>query len=106
MSRLTAQRGSVEIAPANRPNGVLALVDRIPPEAIVKLVEVIGDVIRSRASLAENHAAFVREMDLLYAKSTDRERIMSTLSALLLNAELAEEQKTRLVDTICQLALR
>ena len=70
------------------------------------MVDIIGDVIRTRAVLARKHADFLHELDLLQNKAADRDRAMTLVSELLLNAEINDEAKMKLVDAICQLALR
>lgn len=85
---------------------VLEVVRHLPPEAIVKVVDIIGEVVATRASLALKHADFVQEMTRLRETSAGRERVLGMLSMLLLDAEVNDEAKLRLVDTICALALR
>ena len=90
-------------------NGVSAaldLVQRLPPEAIIEIVQIVGDIVRARAVLSTKHAEFLHEMQRFREANENRERLMTTLSALLLDADLSDEAKLKLVDTICQLALR
>jgi len=84
----------------------IELIQSLPPDAILKVIDVIGDVVRTRASMAEKHAGFLREMATLREKDGARERVMRMVADLLLNAEVNDEAKMRLVDTICQIALR
>lgn len=96
-------RAELSAAPANAAMDVLRA---LPPEAIVKAVEVIGDVIRARTALSARNAEFLAELEVLRTKSADRERVMTLVSNLLLGAVINDEAKMKLVDTICQLALR
>ena len=84
----------------------LRLVEKLPPEVLVQLVGIIADVVRTRAGLAEKHADFIHDMQRLEATAAHRERVLSVLSNLLLSAELNDEAKLRLVEGICELALR
>ena len=81
-------------------------VKGLPPEAIVKVVDIVGDIIRTKATLTLKHADFVNDMSRIRETNTGRERLMATLSSLLTGAEINDEAKLRLVDTICTLALR
>lgn len=94
--------------PTAAPSGKAALdvLRALPPEAVVKVVDIIGDVVRSRARLAEKHDDFLRDMAKMRETNDSRTRVMSTLSALLLDAELNDDAKLRLVNAICELALR
>ena len=91
---------------AEPPTTVLEVVRSLPPEAIAKVVDIIAEVIATRASLAAKHADFVHEITRLREASAGRERLLGVLSGLLLDAELNDDAKLRLVDTICALALR
>jgi len=81
-------------------------VNSLPPEAIVKVFEIVGDIITTKATLKLKHADFVNEMSLMRETNSGREKLMTTLSSLLTGAEINDEAKLRLVETICTLALR
>ena len=81
-------------------------VKRLPPEAIIKVIEIVGDIIRTTSTITIKHADFINDMNRTRETNAGRERLMTTLSSLLTGAEINEEAKLRLVDTICTLALR
>jgi hypothetical protein len=91
---------------AHTGRAAIEVLRSLPPEAIAKVVDIVGDVIRTRATLAQKHADFLHELDILHKKAGDRDRAMTLVSELLLNAEINDEAKMKLVDAICQLALR
>jgi len=64
------------------------------------------DVVRTSAALAEKHADFMHEMEHLRELGGHRERVLSALSQLLVSVDLNDEAKLRLVEGICQVALR
>lgn len=87
-------------------NAALEVVRSLPPEAIVSVVNIVGDVLRARAAMSQKHADLLGELEILRTHSDDRERVMTLVSNVLLDAEINDEAKMKLVDTICQLALR
>lgn len=97
---------SLRNAGTGQTNAALDVLRSLPPEAIIKVVDIIGDILRARAVLSQKHADFLGELEILRSKSGARERAMALVSDLLLNAEINDDAKMKLVDTICQLALR
>lgn len=91
---------------ARSPSTALEVVRTLPPEAISKVIEIVGSVVDSRLRMAEKYADFVQEMERSREASQKQERLMAMLSTLLLDAELGEDARTRLVETICALAMR
>jgi len=91
---------------SNKLTVVTDVVKGLPPEAIVKVVDIVGDIIRTKATLTLKHADFMNEMNRMRETNAGRERLMTTLSSLLIGPEINDEAKMRLVDTICTLALR
>ena len=87
-------------------NVALDVLRSLPPEAIVNVVNIVGDVLRARATLNQKNADLFAELEILRNNSADRERVMTLVSNVLLDAEINDEAKMKLVDTICQLALR
>lgn len=87
-------------------NTALEVVRSLPPEAIVSVVNIIGDVLRARTAMSQKHAELLGELEILRTQSDDRERVMTLVSSVLLDAEINDDAKMKLVDTICQLALR
>lgn len=85
---------------------VFEIVRNLPPEALLKVIDVVGDLIRTHARLAEKNADFLRDMDRMRQTSVDRERLMDRLISLLRDNDLNDDQKMRLIDTVCQLALK
>lgn len=97
---------SLQDAGTGQTNAALDVLRSLPPEAIIKVVDIIGDIVRARAAMSRKHADFLAELEILRSKSGARERALALLSDLLLNAEINDEAKMKLVDTICQFALR
>lgn len=91
---------------AGKAGVALDVIRALPPEAIVNVVNIVGDVLRARATLNQKNADLMAELEVLRANSEDRERVMTLVSNVLLDAEINDEAKMKLVDTICQLALR
>jgi hypothetical protein len=100
------QVGGVQAAGTRQTHVALDVLQSLPPEAIINVVNIVGDVLRTRAAMSEKHADFLAELEILRHNSADRERAMTLVSNVLLDAEINDEAKTKLVDTICQLALR
>jgi hypothetical protein len=99
-------RGTAGGASTPNSNTALEVLKSLPPEAIVKVVDIVGDVVRARVTFAQKHADFLHEIDLMRQTAGNRERVLSMVSTLLLSAEINDDAKMKLVDTICQLALR
>ena len=91
---------------ASRANVALEVLRSIPPEAIVNVVNIVGDVLRARSVMTQKTADLLGELEILRHHSEDRERAMALVSNVLVDAEINDEAKMKLVDTICQLALR
>lgn len=66
----------------------------------------LRDIVQTSGRLKEKHADFVRDMERFREISDRREQTIRMLSSLLLAVELEQSAKLRLVDTICELALR
>jgi predicted house-cleaning NTP pyrophosphatase (Maf/HAM1 superfamily) len=92
--------------PLPSPSAALHVVQKLPPEALVTVADIIRDVVRTSAALAEKHADFMHEMEHLRELGGHRERVLSALSQLLVSVDLNDEAKLRLVEGICQVALR
>ena len=93
-------------AAAGRANVALDVLHSLPPEAIVNVVNIVGDVLHARSVMTQKNADLLGELEILRHHSSDRERVMALVSNVLLDAEINDEAKMKLVDTICQLALR
>ncbi len=98
--------GALQKPNAGQAGVALDVLRALPPEAIVNVVNIVGDVLHARTTLTQKNADFLAELEILRANSADRERVMTLVSNVLLDAEINDEAKMKLVDTICQLALR
>lgn len=98
--------GALQTPKAGKAGVALDVIRALPPEAIVNVVNIVGDVLRARATVTQKNADLMAELELLRANSADRERVMTLVSSVLMDAEINDEAKMKLVDTICQLALR
>jgi hypothetical protein len=98
--------GALQNPNAGQVGVALDVLRALPPEAVANVVNIVGDVLRARATLIQKNADFLAELELLRANSADRERVMTLVSTVLFDAEINDEAKMKLVDTICQLALR
>jgi len=59
------------------------------------VADIIRDVVRTSAALAEKHADFMHEMEHLRELGGHRERVLSALSQLLVSVDLNDEAKLR-----------
>ena len=85
---------------------ILEIVSNLPPEALLNVIDVVGDLMRTHARLAEKNSDFLRDIDRMRQTSVDKERLMDKLASLLRGNELNDDHKMRLIDTVCLLALK
>ena len=100
MSDPIAKRGSQVLSRAG------SFLDRLPPEAILNVIDVVGDFVKLSGQLKREDQAFVYELKRLQEDNASVEKRLGFLKDSLVNVELSEELQARLVDTICTLALR
>jgi hypothetical protein len=81
----------------------LEIVQSLPPDGLTKVAELINDVVRAHDSLAEKHEGSIRDMNHLSETPGHRERVLATLTQILLSAELNDEARVHLVSRICEL---
>ena len=84
----------------------LQLLKDLPPEAVVKVFDVVGDVVRMSAEVRRDNQAFVREMEALARADASVERRLEYLKTLVLSGQLSEEAQLKPVDAICQVVVK
>lgn len=96
----------------NQPSSYLArsgqiamtLVEKLPPEAILKIVDVIADIARANKILEGNDQEFRQNLTMLREKHLDRKDRMSLLNIILSNPQLSEKDISQIVTSICNIA--
>ncbi|MCK6627205.1 MAG: hypothetical protein L6R45_18775 [Anaerolineae bacterium] len=96
----------------NRPSSYLTqsgqvamtLVEKLPPEAIIKIVDIIGDIAHANKILEGNDQAFQQNLTMLREKNLDRKDRLDLLSAILSSPQLSEKDISQIVTSICNIA--
>jgi hypothetical protein len=81
-----------------------ALFEKLPPEAIIKVVDVMADIARANKILKGNDQEFHHTLTMLREKSLDRKERLNLLSVLISNPSLSESDISTIVTTICNIA--
>lgn len=98
--------------PANRLSGhlaqtgqaVMALVEKLPPEAIIKVADVIADIARANKILEGKDQEFQQNLIMLKEKNLDRKDRLNLLGTILSNPRLSEKVISQIVTSICNIA--
>lgn len=104
MGQLPANRGATSLTVTQKGQVVAAALEKIPVEAVVKVIDLIADVVRADKTMQGRSQEFEHKLTLLREGNMDRRERMSMLSNLLLQIDLTEEAQMRLVDSICKIA--
>lgn len=92
--------------PAGAGGAVTDLLHSLPPAAILKVVDIVGEVVRTRGALAREDRLLQAQLEALQATHATIERRLELLRTILLTGGLSEEARLRIVDVICTLAVR
>lgn len=104
MSKLPTKSGGTTLTVAKSGHVVTAVLEKIPTEAIVKVVDLVADVARASKTIEGRSQEFEYTLTMLREGNLDRRERMSMLSNLLTQMDLNEEAQMRLVDSICKIA--
>jgi len=78
----------------------------VPPEAIVKTIELVITLARGGMQIASDREAFEHEMEMLQAKEVQVRERLQMLVQLVDHSKISDEARGRIVDAVCELALR
>jgi hypothetical protein len=104
MTQLPANRGATSLTVAKSGNMVTAALEKVPVEAVIKVVDLVADVVRANKIMQGRGQEFEHTLALLREGNMDRKERMSMLSHLLMQIQLSEEAQMRLVEGICKIA--
>ncbi len=103
-TKLPAQTVDTSLKVARRGDVVIAAIEKIPPQAILSVVDIIADVARSTKAMEESRLDFEQTLTTLREKHMDRKERMAMLAGLLRELNLAEKAQAQLVESICRIA--
>lgn len=89
---------------ANNGQRAIALLEKLPPEAILKVVDVVSDVIRANKVMDGREQEFQHQLTMMREKNIDKKEKLNLLSLLLANPRLAENSLAQIVTAICNIA--
>lgn len=92
-----------ELVP-KEPGTLRQLVGKVPPEAITKAVDIVQVVVSGGLQLATDKQRFEQEMERLHRADASAQEKLQSLMAFA--EKMPKESHEKLVDTICELALR
>jgi len=104
MSQLPANREVTSITLSKSGEVVRAALEKVPVEAVTKVIDLVADVVRANKMMEGKEQEFEHKLTLLREGNLDRKERMSVLSNLLMQIQLSEEAQMRLVDSICKIA--
>ena len=74
MSQLPADRGGTSLRVAKSGNMVTAALEKVPVEAVIKVVDLVADVIRANKIMESRGQEFEHKFTLLREGNLDRKR--------------------------------
>lgn len=80
------------------------VLDRVPPEAVTKAIEIVADVVRANKVIEARAQEFEHELSTLRESNIDRKDRMGMLIDLLGRMRLPNEVQSRVVESICKIA--
>ena len=104
MTNLPTKPGGSTLTVSKSGHMVTAVLEKIPTEAILKVVDLVADVARANKTIEGKSQEFEHTLTMLREGNLDRRERMSMLSNLLTQMDLNEEAQMRLVDSICRIA--
>ena len=85
-------------------NKILQILDRLPPEAIFKIVETTGDILKANKVLEGKELEFRHQITLMRENNSDKKELLSFLKNLLTNPNIPQESLSNIVTSICNIA--
>jgi len=79
-------------------------LEKIPAEAVIKVVDLIVDVVRANKVMEGREQEFQHTIIKLRETNLDRKERMGMLANLLRELDLKEDAQMRLVEGICRIA--
>ena len=80
------------------------VLDKVPPEAIVKAVEIVADVLRANKVMEARDQEFEHELTILQEGNLDRKERLRLLIDLVARTSLPDDAQSRIIDSICNIA--
>lgn len=80
------------------------VLDRVPPEAITKAVDIIADVVRANKVIEAREQEFEHELSMLREINLDRKDRLRMLIDLMARISLTDDAQSRIVDSVCKIA--
>ena len=85
---------------------LLGMVKELPPDAVLKVFDIIADVFHTQGQINRDNRIFASEMERLRETNASVERRLEFLKSMVISDQLSEEAKLRLVDAICQVVVK
>jgi hypothetical protein len=104
MHQLPTNGGDTTLTVAKRGQVVSAALEKVPVEAVMRVVDLVADIVKANKIMEGRSQEFEHKLTLLREGNLDRKERMSMLSNLLLQLEFSEETQIRLVESICRIA--
>ena len=82
----------------------LEILDRIPKEAMSKIVDLFVDVVRANKIMDANEQKFEHEIEKIRENHSDRKHRMETLGMILNHPNISEKDRSMLIQSICHIA--
>lgn len=89
---------------SNRTAVALSLLEKLPPEAVITIVEVFADVVRANKTMEGKDQEFQHQLVMLREKNLSRKESLALLSTLLSHPQLSQEDISIVVTAICNIA--
>jgi hypothetical protein len=104
MPQLPTDRGGTSLIVARNGNVLTAALEKVPVEAVIKVVDLVAEVVKANKVMESKGQEFEHQFTLLREGNMDRKDRMSMLSHLLMQIEFSEAAQMRLVESICRIA--
>ena len=90
--------------PVKQQMNVGRVLDKLPPEAVFKVVDTVCDIIKANKSMDSKDQEFEQRLAIMRETNSNSKDNMKLLMALIFKSELSEDIIGKIVTSICNIA--
>jgi hypothetical protein len=103
-SNLTLKNQPAKTQPKNLPANLNKLLDKLPADAIINVVNVVGEVFKANKLMEIKDQEFQNQIQIIQSQNTDRNERLKLLMEFISNPKLPETSVSQIVSSICKIA--
>ena len=103
-SNLALNNQHIKTTPINRPTNMNKLLDKLPADAIINVVNVVGEVIKANKLMEIKDQEFQNQIQIIQSQNTDRNERLRLLMEFIANPKMPETSVSQIVSSICKIA--